>query len=189
MWGSEQNQQSQVTGESLLQSGSHKKSARALKDSIDTKKLLQNILDCVDEGIALVGLDGRVLDCNKASLKLTGLTREEFIGTNIYYIVVPEDRPRVIEGALKVLETGKVLNSVSVSRKNNPAFYAEISLTAFYDKKRNPVNFIVVIRDLTDRKKSEAALFESEEKYRQLIDKLPEMIFEINVSERIVFTY
>ena len=136
----------------------------------DTKESLQDILNAMDDGVALVGLDGKVLDCNEASLKLLGLTREEFIGTNVYDIVVPKDRQRAIEGALKVLETGKVLNQVDVLRKNSSAFCAEISVTALYDKNKKPVIFVGVTRDVTERKKMEAELKENEQLYRTLFD-------------------
>ena len=136
----------------------------------DAKESLQDILNAMDDGVALVGLDGRVLDCNEATLKLLGLTREEFIGTNVYDIVVPEDRQRAIEGAFKVLETGKVLNQVDVLRKNGSAFCAEISVTALYDKNKKPVIFVGVTRDVTERKKMEAELKENEQLYRTLFD-------------------
>jgi PAS domain S-box-containing protein len=144
-----------------------KKAEEALTD---VKERLQNILNGVDDGISLVGLDGKVLDCNEASLKLLGLTYEEFIGTNVYDIIVPEDRQRAIEGASKVLEKGRTLNQVGVLRKNRPAFCGEISVSALNDKNGKPVSFIGVTRDVTERKKLEEDLKESEQLYRTLFD-------------------
>ena len=132
-----------------------KKAEAALKD---TQRNLQDILNGVDDGIALVSLDGRILNCNEPAFKKLGLKSEELIGTNVYDIVIPEDRPRAIEGALKVLETGRILNEVGVLRKNNTAFCAEISVTALYDKNGKPVSFVGVVRDITERKKTEEAL-------------------------------
>ena len=120
-----------------------KKAEEALKVA---KERLQNILNAMDDGVSLVGLDGRVLDCNEASLKLLGLTREEFIGTNVYDAIVPEDKQLAIDGASKVLETGKVLNQVGVSRKNKSSFCAEISVTALYGENQKPAMFVGVIK-------------------------------------------
>jgi PAS domain S-box-containing protein len=69
-----------------------KKTEEALKQS---KNKLQDILNGLDDGITLVGLDGKVLDCNQASLKLLGLTSDEFIGTNVYDIIIDEDPVRL----------------------------------------------------------------------------------------------
>ncbi len=44
-----------------------------------------------------------------------------------------------------------------------------------------------LFRDVTERKKVEEALRESENKYQQMVDKLPEMVFEINDKGIIVF--
>ncbi len=144
-----------------------KKAEEALKVA---KERLQNILNAMDDGVSLVGLDGRVLDCNEASLKLLGLTREEFIGTNVYDAIVPEDKQLAIDGASKVLETGKVLNQVGVLRKNKSSFCAEISVTALYGENQKPAMFVGVTRDVTARNKLEDELKESEQLYRTLFD-------------------
>lgn len=129
------------------------------------KNRLQDILNGIDDGITLVGLDGKVLDCNRASLQLLGLKFEEFVGTNVYDVIVPEDRQRAITGASEVLKTGKVVNEVRVKRKNGSTFFAEISVTALCDKSEKPTLFLGVTRDVTEHRKLETALKLSEEKF------------------------
>ena len=141
----------------------------------------------MDDGVTLAGLDGKVSDCNEAALKQLGLTREEFIGKNVYDIVVPEDRQRAIEGSFKVLETGKTLNEVRVLRKDGSVFYAEISVTALYDKNRKPIVFLGVTRDTTERKKVEMACKEAEERFRGLVESTSDMIWQ--VDQNAVYTY
>ena len=82
------------------------KQAEAL---IAAKENLQNILNSIDDGVTLVTLDGKIIDTNESSLKQVGLTKEEFVGKNVYDMVAPEDKQRAIEGSVKVLETGKLL--------------------------------------------------------------------------------
>ena len=45
----------------------------------------------------------------------------------------------------------------------------------------------MLFKDITEHKKAEEALFESEEKYEQLVDKLPEMVFELDKTGRVIF--
>jgi PAS domain S-box-containing protein len=144
----------------------------------NVRENLQDILNAMDDGITLVGLDGRVLDCNEASLKKLGLTREEFMGKNVYDIVVPEDRQRALEGALKVLETGRNLNEVGVLRKDNSAFCAEISVTALYDENKKPIRFLGVVRDISERKKTEEIL----KRQAALLDLSPDAIMVISLD-------
>jgi PAS domain S-box-containing protein len=148
-----------------------KKTEEVLKES---KERLQGILNGVDDGISIVDLSGKVVDCNEASLKLLGLTREEFLGTNVYDIVVPEDRQQAIDGALQVLKKGRIVNQVRVLRKNGSPFWAEISVTSFCDKDKKPIAFIGVTRDISERKSIETELQESEQLYRTLFDKSEE---------------
>ena len=145
----------------------YNKSQEALSEAYEK---LQNIINAIEDGVTLVGLDGKILDCNKASFGQLGLTKEELIGKNVYDIVVPEDRQRAMDGALKVLETGKVLNQVGVLRKDNSVFYAEISVTALYDKNGNPNSFLGVIRDISERKRIDDELRQSEQLYHTLFD-------------------
>jgi PAS domain S-box-containing protein len=161
-----------------------KQAEEALNDS---KETLQDILNAMDDGVTLAGVDGKVFDCNEAALKQLGLTREEFIGKNVYDVVVPEDKQRAIEGALKVLKTGKTLNQVGVLRKDGSVFCAEISVTAIYDKNRKPLVFLGVTRDITERNKVEMAYKEAEEKFRGLVESTSDMIWQ--VDQHAVYTY
>ncbi len=161
-----------------------KKAEEALRAS---KETLQDILNAMDDGVILAGLDGKVSDCNEAAIKQLGLTREELIGTNVYDIVVPEDRQRAMEGALKVLERGKILNEVGVLRKDGSVFCAEISVTAIYDKNRKPLVFVGVTRDITERKKVEDACKEAEERFRGLVESTSDMIWQVDQNG--VYTY
>jgi PAS domain S-box-containing protein len=154
------------------------------KDRIFVKEELKNILDSIDDNITLVGLDGKILDCNNAAVKQLGFTvKEELIGKNVYDFVVPEDRKKAIEGSLKVLETGKFTNEVRILRKNKSAFYAEISVTILYDKNHKPTIFVGVTRDITKRKKAEEALRFSEEKFSKVFKNGPSAMSLTRLSD------
>ena len=157
---------------SKLSSTNVTKHEKSIEERERTKRIgLQDILNSLADGITLVDLDGKVTDCNKGSVKLLGLKREEIIGKNVYDIVIDEDKQRAMDGAAQVLRTGRVVNQVRVKRKNKTYFWAEISVTALYDQNGRPVAFLGVTRDITERKKIEAALKKSEELYRSLFDK------------------
>jgi len=144
-----------------------KKAEEALKENKDR---LQSILEAMDDGVALVETDGRVIDCNSASLKLLGLTKAEFIGMNVIDAVIPEERQRVKTLLLKLSEKGRLLTEFEAIRKPNSTFKAELSVTALCDKNGVPTNFIGVARDVTQRRKMEAELKESEQLYRTIFD-------------------
>jgi PAS domain S-box-containing protein len=87
-----------------------------------------------------------------------GLTRDEFIGKNVYTVIVPEQRRGALQGALKVLETRRVVNQVSVMRKNGSCFLGEISVTMLCDVNEKPTGFVGVTRDISQLVKVEEDL-------------------------------
>ena len=153
----------------------------------ENKERLQRILNAMEDGIVIIGLDGKVVDCNEAASKQLGFAREELVGKNITDYMVPEDRQHsIIEASAEIRRGGRTLVEARVSRKNGSVFSAEVSLTAFYDKNRKPIGLLGVARDITERKKIEETLRESEQLYRTLFENsedgfmLLEPIFDKN---------
>ena len=161
-----------------------KKAEIALEEN---KGRLQNILNAMNDGIVLIGLDGKVMDCNEAAPRQLGLTREEIMGKNITDFIVPEDKQNSkVECAAKAHETGKALTQVRALRKDSSVFFAEVSITAFYDKNKKPVAFLGVARDITERKKIEDAFRKNQEELQTILDSSQGWIFYKDCENRFV---
>lgn len=120
----------------------------------------------------------RFLDCNDRTLKLFGCThRNQIIGKN------PEDfspavqpdgkssREKVFELAGAVLEGRPQIFEWMHYRLDGTPFWVEVNLTRIKLKGRSYMQ--AVVRDITKRKKAEAALRESEELYRNVYETAP----------------
>ena len=157
-----------------------KKAEIALEENKDR---LQNIMDAMEDGIVFIGLDGKVMDCNKASLRQLGLTREELLGNNVTNFIVPEERQASItESMFKIQRTGEALTQVKAFRKDKSVFFAEVLITALYDKNKKQVGLISVARDITERRKTEEALKTGEERFRLVAEAANMMVYEIDVT-------
>ncbi len=66
--------------------------------------------------------------------------------------------------------------------KNGEKFWGELSASIVKDLLGNPVGFVGVIRDVTERKKAEQTLKESEEKFRSLVELAPDGIVAVNAE-------
>jgi PAS domain S-box-containing protein len=131
---------------------------------------LRNIIDTLEEALVIADIDGKILECNNSTVKLSGFGKNELIGKNAFELFLPEEQYQVKEEALKVLETGKDTGEFRVLRKDKSQFWAEISATALYNWNEKPLVILGVARDITERKKAEEALRESEKLYHTLFD-------------------
>ncbi len=146
----------------------HKMAEEDLKES---EERLQAIFSSIPDGVTITGLNGTVLDCNNASLRLLGVTREEFVGKNFYDFISLEDRERAIREEFETLKRGYSRSEVKALRKCGDIFDAEIDVTVLRDPKGKPTAFLGVTRDITERREMEKALRESEKKYSTIVER------------------
>lgn len=145
----------------------------ALKAS---EKRYRTISDAAFEGL-VVTKDNVVVDVNVAFLAMFGYTREEAIGKPIARFVAPEDRGMVLE---RLSSGNEQTYEHRALRKDNTVFDVEVQPRAVsYDGQRER---FTAIRDITERKRGEKALRESEERYRTLVEAAGDAIFLMDRS-------
>ncbi|MBI5307607.1 MAG: PAS domain S-box protein, partial [Planctomycetes bacterium] len=126
---------------------------------------------------------------NKAGAEILGYsTPEEVVGTKVKNIYVdPEDRRRLCE---KLEKDGVWRDFVSYcKRKNGDSFYSERTSNLLRDEKGNPVRIFGVFRDISERKKAELAVVESEKRYRMLFDAVKEGMYQSEPGVDGAFTW
>ncbi len=123
---------------------------------------------------------------NPAAEKIFGYKSEEVIGKDLHILIAPKRyHAGYLKGFKKFISTGQGalvgnITEISAIRKDGTEFPIEISMSAFQiDGRWHAVAFI---RDITERKRAEEALSESEEKYRLSIDKSHDAIFAIDMD-------
>jgi PAS domain S-box-containing protein len=114
---------------------------------------------------------GEVLDVNDAWLAMTGVTREEVVGRSARAMWPSEADLQRFLAALR--ENGRVSGwEQPFARRDGQTFYAQISSQVV------PVNgeptILTTLVDITARQRAEAALRESEDRYRTLFDRMDE---------------
>ncbi|CAN5447940.1 hypothetical protein BH10PLA1_BH10PLA1_00440 [soil metagenome] len=132
--------------------------------------ILESALDCI------VSMDenGRVLEWNPAAERTFGYTRDEVLGKEMAtYIIPPAMRDLHRAGLAEYLRTGEgpVLGKrleLTAVRKDGSEFPVEVSITRVPID--GPAMFTGQLRDISDRKRAEEALRESEERLRRGLD-------------------
>ncbi|MFN8393251.1 MAG: PAS domain S-box protein [Bacteroidia bacterium] len=129
--------------------------------------------------------DGFVLDVNEAACLLHEMTREELVGRHVSTLV-PQDKVSQAESSFPDLMSGKIayLESESLT-KSGKVVGVEIRCSVV-NFQNNPA-LLLLVRDISERKKAEGLLKESEERFRALVEHATEAIFVFDVdSDRLV---
>ena len=96
-------------------------------------------------------------------------TPEQLLGLNGFDFVAAEDKERAAENARRTLETGGVRNvEYHLLRRDGTKTPTELSASVIHDPRGQPRAFVAVVRNISERKQSEKALRDSEEKFRTL---------------------
>lgn len=161
------------------------------KEIASSEKRYRELFNSVKEGIyqSEPGVEGVFTFINKAGAELFGYSSpEEVIGTKVKNIYVDtEDRRRLCE---KLEKDGVWREFVSLcKKKNGESFYAERTSNLLRDEKGNPVYIYGVIRDISERKKAEMEIVESEKKYRLLFNSLKEGVYQCEPEVDGAFTW
>lgn len=132
-------------------------SKRRLETALETNQL---IMDNSQDVICTVDESGRFVTVNKASEALWGYTSAELEGHPYIEWVHPEDRPKTLEAAGKILETGKVVDFVNRYVRKDGSIVDVLWSASWCDNKKM---MFCVAHDVTERSRIEKALREAKE--------------------------
>jgi PAS domain S-box-containing protein len=126
--------------------------------------------------VLFVQRDGRILEANAAAVKAYGYTHEELLSISIYDLRAVDPEPRVDMQMDTAFERG-ILFEAEHRRKDGNVFPVEVSSQGKIIGGQKVL--LSVVRDITERKRVEKALRESEERYRDLYENAPNAYFSI----------
>ncbi len=146
-------------------------------------------LENIEEGVYELDLVGRFTFFNHSILRIYGYSQEETLGLHYKQYTTPEDVDKVFKAYNQVYRTGIPAHGIEhrAFRKDGAPLYLETSASLIRDLTGAPSGFRGVVRDITARKQAEAALRESEEKYRTILENLEDGYYEIDLAGRLEF--
>jgi PAS domain S-box-containing protein len=165
-----------------------RKMEEALKDS---EERFRAIGTSAKDGVILIDSEGRISFWNPAAESIFGYTKEEAVGKEIFSFLIPQRFQAGMSRALqKFIENGRGLFvgktiEITSNRKDGTEFPAELSLSAFQMKGK--WHAVGIVRDLTERKKIEEGVKESEQKLRSVVYGSPISAFFIGRDHKVVY--
>jgi len=134
------------------------------EDLRKSEEKLRSIFAASPDAVTVTDLSGVVIECNQAALAMNGCSkREELIGKSAFEFIAERDRQKAAENLKKTLEKGSVKNlEYTCLTKDGHEFPAELSASVIRDASGNPVAFVGILKDITERKLMEQKLLKSE---------------------------
>lgn len=151
---------------------------RATRKELEASRRGDLLLQSMSDGVSVSNEQGYIEYTNPAEDNMFGYEPGELIGkhVSVQNVYAPEENLRIVNDVLRALkEKGEWTGEFENKRKDGTPFTTLARLTAIdLDGKRH---FVCVQRDVTELKRAEQAVRESESRFRQVADQAPIMIW------------
>jgi PAS domain S-box-containing protein len=155
----------------------------ALRDYAEREQLFIAAVESSNDAIVTKTLDGVITGWNQAAERLFGFTAPEAIGNSID-IIVPEELRSDVRGMLnRIRNDEKVEHHETVrTNKHGQRIDVSLSISPVKSSKGIIIGAAKVTRDITEKKRTQQALFESEQMARGIIDTAIDAFLQMNES-------
>jgi len=171
--------------ETFIDNTARKQIEEELRQSTE---LITGILQASPVGVYQLDKLGKLLFFNDMFSEITGLTLEEIKGQYWADILQPEDREPLLHIISTAIQEKRIMNAETrYIHPDGSEYRLSGQMVPLYDRKNQLAGWVGTIADITERKKIEDALKESEEKYRALTENTPDLLFSADLNG--VITY
>jgi PAS domain S-box-containing protein len=170
----------------LVDIAERKQAEEALRESEERFRLA---FENANTGVCLVDLDGNLTRVNNKMCEIFGYTKQELERMTVNDIAHPEDIDKSPEFIQETLQ-GKIDRGTFEKRyfhKKGHVVTCQVSSSLVRNADGLPLYFISHIHDITERKRAEEALRQSEERYRTILEDIEEGYFEVDLAGRATF--
>ncbi|GAB1721915.1 MAG: PAS domain S-box protein [Nitrospira sp. CR1.1] len=159
----------QITGV-MFDITERKQSDSALKES---EERFRHLFEQASDGIVTADMNGQYLDVNSRACQMLGYTREELFDLRVTDLLDPHDSPRLRTIQRELIQGHRHSGEWKLRRKDGGTISVEISAKLQPDRRWH-----AIVRDITERKRADAGLRESEAYFRMLADATPVLVWK-----------
>ncbi|MGC9516782.1 MAG: PAS domain S-box protein [Methanomicrobiales archaeon] len=154
------------------------------KKAEEIQARLAAIVEYSDDAIIGEDLEGTIISWNKGAENIYGYSKSEMIGRN-HSFLIPSEKSEEKETILKKIRKGKVVEHYETIRyrKDGKKIYVSLTVSPIKDTDGRLIGNSIIARDITNIKKDEIALKESEEKFREVSNNANDPIVLLELQE------
>jgi len=155
----------------------------ALKES---QRYTRGLIEASLDALVTISAEGRITDLNHATELITGLSRNEIIGTEFSDYFTDPNAAR--KGYQQVLQDGYVRDYLlEIEHRDGKIIPVLYNASVYKDAQGHGAGVFAAARDITEQKQAQEALQESEEKWRSLAETAPCVILSVQRDGTIQF--
>jgi PAS domain S-box-containing protein len=173
---------SQFTLEDLVKA---KKVEEALRES---QRRYQALAEAVDDCVWETDPEGRITFCSPQAQKLYGYLQSELLGKKIFDFIPQADGAKAFETFSLHNQSKQPLRAFEsrVHNSKKQEIYTETNVFPFFNVHGKLLGYRGITRDITERKKADQALMESEERFSKVFHNSPIAMLVLRQSDKVI---
>ncbi len=155
--------------------------------NLDSKKTFQLLINLIDDPVVIVDKKGKFLEVSDGVEELTGVTREQLLGTNFMKakFITAKSKTILIKNLTKRM-LGDKLEKYEIEAINKDGAKSILEVNGIKITYNDKTADLVIMHDISTQKKAEEALRTSENKWRHLVENIPDIIMTIDRDGKIL---
>jgi PAS domain S-box-containing protein len=145
-----------------------------------SEKQYRHLLEALQEGIWMIDADASTTFVNPRMAQMLGYTVEEMAGKHIFSFMDEQGIALAGRNLERRRQGVHEQHDFEFLRKDGARLYASLETSPIFDEEGNYAGSLAGVQDITDRVKATARLQESEERYRDLVEKVNDVIYALD---------
>jgi PAS domain S-box-containing protein len=147
----------------------------------ESKAMYRILIETSPDAVTVTDLKGNITYVSRQTLLLHRYgSANQLIGKSAFTFICPEDHEKAFKNLKKTLKEGTVKNvEFTLLKKDGSRFIGELNASLIKNAGGKPKALIGITRDITERKRAENILSESEKKFRSLVENANDAIYII----------
>ena len=145
----------------------------------ESEERFRQVFEHAPIGMCVSGLDGRLIQANAAFCRMLGYSEQELLGRTWTELTHPDDLSACLSMLDRLSECpdGCLETEERYVHRSGRVVWAQIKISLLRDSSGHPAYSVVHLEDITDRKRTQEKLHESEDRFRITADSCPTMMW------------